>query len=290
MTTCESVRESVSAWLDGELETELEMQMMDHTSECEECRSFLEICRVMSGDLRLDPVPVPKTLIAGVMDRLAEERQAEAADQDSVRTADRRRKHRRAAVWVCAAACLALVILAGPWNWRAGSSGSKADIAVPAAGATAEAESTANGAYEPAEMADEAATDSGWASDEAKAAAVEKADMYDMDYSEATEEESTEDVAVSAEEPTDDFAPRADSAGQFLGDYAAVITVYGKIPDSVLALREREEPLSEGTAWLIPAEKADDLLLALDESAVAYEWLQGSEESSSWLLVRTEEN
>ena len=72
-------------------------------------------------------------------------------------------------------------------------------------------------------------------------------------------------------------------------DYAAVITVYGDIPESVAALREAEKETPDGTAWLIPAEKADELEKAL-EDAEAYEWLTGNEEASSWLLVRTAEN
>ena len=38
MRTCEDVREAVSAWLDGELDQELEEETLAHTSECEDCR------------------------------------------------------------------------------------------------------------------------------------------------------------------------------------------------------------------------------------------------------------
>ena len=283
MTMCETVRESVSAWLDGELEPELEADVLKHTDGCEECRSFLDACRIVSEDLRLDPVPVPETLIPGVMNRLAEERQSAGFDPD------RRRTRRRVAAWVCAAACLALVILAGPWNWGAGSSAYKADIAASDAIAPAEAKPAVNGADEPAEMADEAVADGGWASDDAMESAADKSEKYDMDYAEADTEETMENEAVPAEEPADDFTPRADSAGELLGDYAAVITVEGEIPEGVLALSEGEELLPEGVAWLIPAEKADDLMEALSEAG-SYEWLTGNEETSSWLLVRTAGN
>ncbi len=283
MRTCEDVREAVSAWLDGELDQELEAETLAHTSECEDCRSFLEICRVMSEDLRADIPPVPETLIPGVMRRVAEERQTVMPISGPGRTNDRRKIFRRVAVWACAAACLALVIFAGPWNWRAGSAGPKADMysadtAVPAAAEPAEG---------PAETAREDGGTNGWDAAEQKSAAYDES-MYDMDdgeYAEAAEEETAENAALPDGEPADDFGPRADGAGQFAGDYAAVITVYGRLPDGVLELAAKEISLPDGTAWLIPAEKTDDLLKTL-EDAEAYEWLTGDEESSSWLLVR----
>ncbi len=287
MRTCEDVREAVSAWLDGELEQELEAETLVHTSECEDCRSFLEICRVMSEDLREDILPVPETLIPGVMKRVAEERQTAQATSGAEKNSDRRRVRRRIAAWACAAACLALVIFAGPWNWRAGSAGPKADMsaadtAVPAAAEPAES---------PAEAAREDTGANGWDTAEQKSAAYEESmyDTADGEYAEAAEEETAENAVLPDGEPADDFVPRADSAGQLSGDYAAVITVYGEIPEDVMILSEAEELLPDGTAWLIPAERADDLRKAL-ENAEAYEWLPGNEEVSSWLLVRAGEN
>ena len=283
MKTCETVREAVSAWLDGELEPEYEAGMLAHTSECEECRSFLETCRVMSEDLRMDIPPLPETLIPGVMRRVAEERQTAVPDAGSAARDDRSRVYRRVAVWACAAACLALVILAGPWNWRVGSSGTKADKAEVA---PTTAESFADGGAAPAE----AAGSNEWSREEQKSAAYEMYDAAEADAAYAVTEEATDDMAFPADEPADDCEPQAQGAEQLLGDYAAVISVYGEIPESVLALSEGEEVLSDGVAWLIPAEKADDLLDAL-EDAEAYEWLSGTEsEERSWLLVRMAEN
>ena len=287
MRTCEDVREAVSAWLDGELDQELEEETLAHTSECEDCRSFLEICRVMSEDLRADIPPVPETLIPGVMRRVAEERQTVMPVSGPGRTNDRRKLYRRVAVWACAAACLALVIFAGPWNWRAGSAGPKADMY----SADTVAPATAEPAESPAETAGNEAGTNRWDTAEAKSAAYDESmyDTADGEYAEAAEEETAENAALPDGEPADDFVPRADSAGQLSGDYAAVITVYGGLPDGVLELAAEEISLPEGTAWLIPAEKADDLRKALD-NAEAYEWLTGDEEASSWLLVQAGKN
>ena len=279
MRTCEDVREAVSSWLDGELDQELEAETLAHTSECEECRSFLEICRVMSDDLRADMPPVPETLIPGVMHRLSEEKQTAVPEPGEGRTNDRRKLYRRVAVWACAAACLALVIFAGPWNWRAGSAGPKADMyAADTAASTA-----AEPAEAPAGMEAEDTKTEGWSSAEAKSAAADGG-IYDEEEAVTEESAVNEPVSAPAEEAEDDFVPRADGAGQFLGDYAAVITVYGGIPENVMILSEAEELLPDGVAWLIPVQKADDLRKAL-EDVESYEWLPGNEETSSWLLV-----
>ncbi len=284
MKTCEAVREDVSAWLDGELEQERETEMLAHTEACEEGRSFLETCRLMSEDLRLEVSPVPETLIPGVMRRLSEERQTVMPGTGTGRTNDRRKLYRRVAVWACAAACLALIVFAGPWNWRAGSAGSKADMYAEDSAASAAAEPK----EAPAETGTESAAADGWA-DSAKSAAYDES-MYDAEYAEAAEEETAANAVLPDGEATDDFVPRAEGAGQFLGDYAAVITVYGEVPEGVLALSEREELLPDGVAWLIPLEMADELSAALEESGTAWEWLPGDEETSSWLLVRAGEN
>ncbi|MBR4744913.1 MAG: zf-HC2 domain-containing protein [Oscillospiraceae bacterium] len=277
MRTCEDVREAVSAWLDGELDPQFEAGMLEHTSDCEDCRSFLEICRVMSDDLTLDEAPLPGTLIPGVMRRLAEERQTAEAGAGNVRTVDRRRTYRRIAAWACAAACLALVIIAGPWNWRAGSSGSKADMAVN----SSEAWPADGGKADTAPAAADAGTYG--QSDEAKY------EMYDADDAEAVTEEAKE-AFPEEEMPAEDSAPAAWRADALLGDYAAVITIYGEVPESVLAFSEGMEETPEGTAWLIPPDMAEELSAALEKSGVAYEWLSGGGETSDWLLVRSADN
>ena len=279
MRTCEDVREAVSAWLDGELDPQFEAGMLEHTSDCEECRSFLEICRLMSDDLTLDEAPLPETLIPGVMRRLAEERQTAETGTGTVRTGDRRRTYRRIAAWACAAACLALVIIAGPWNWRAGSSGSKADMAADMAVNETEAWPADGGKAETAPAAADAGTYG--QSDEAKY------EMYDADDAEAVTEEAKE---AFPDMPAEDSAPAAWRADALLGDYAAVITVYGEVPESVLAFSEGMEETPEGTAWLIPPDMAEELSAALEKSGVAYEWLSGGGETSDWLLVRSADN
>ena len=279
MRTCEDVREAVSAWLDGELDPQIEAGMLEHTSDCEECRSFLEICRVMSDELTLDEAPLPETLIPGVMRRLAEERQTAEAGAGNVRTGDRRRTYRRIAAWACAAACLALVIIAGPWNWRAGSSGSKADMAADMAVNETEAWPADGGKAETAPAAADAGTYG--QSDEAKY------EMYDADDAEVATEEAKE---AFPDMPAEDSAPAAWRADALLGDYAAVITVYGDVPESILALSEGVEETPDGTAWLIPPDMAEELSAALEKSGVAYEWLSGGGETSDWLLVRSADN
>ena len=279
MRTCEDVREAVSAWLDGELDPQIEAGMLEHTSDCEECRSFLEICRVMSDELTLDEAPLPETLIPGVMRRLAEERQTAETGTGTVRTGDRRRTYRRIAAWACAAACLALVIIAGPWNWRAGSSGSKADMAADMAVNETEAWPADGGKAETAPAAADAGTYG--QSDEAKY------EMYDADDAEVATEEAKE---AFPDMPAEDSAPAAWRADALLGDYAAVITVYGDVPESVLALSEGVEETPDGTAWLIPPDMAEELSAALEKSGVAYEWLSGGGETSDWLLVRSADN
>ena len=279
MRTCEDVREAVSAWLDGELDPQIEAGMLEHTSDCEECRSFLEICRVMSDELTLDEAPLPETLIPGVMRRLAEERQTAETGTGTVRTGDRRRTYRRIAAWACAAACLALVIIAGPWNWRAGSSGSKADMAADMAVNETEAWPADGGKAETAPAAADAGTYG--QSDEAKY------EMYDADDAEVATEEAKE---AFPDMPAEDSAPAAWRADALLGDYAAVITVYGDVPESVLALSEGMEETPDGTAWLIPPDMAEELSAVLEKSGVAYEWLSGGGETSDWLLVRSADN
>ena len=279
MRTCEDVREAVSAWLDGELDPQIEAGMLEHTSDCEECRSFLEICRVMSDELTLDEAPLPETLIPGVMRRLAEERQTAETGTGTVRTGDRRRTYRRIAAWACAAACLALVIIAGPWNWRAGSSGSKADMAADMAVNETEAWPADGGKAETAPAAADAGTYG--QSDEAKY------EMYDADDAEVATEEAKE---AFPDMPAEDSAPAAWRADALLGDYAAVITIYGEVPESVLAFSEGMEETPEGTAWLIPPDMAEELSAALEKSGVAYEWLSGGGETSDWLLVRSADN
>ena len=277
MNACEAVRENLSAWLDGELEQEREAETLAHAAECEECRSFLETCRLVSSDLRLEDVPVPETLIPGVMRRLAEEKQTTVSDAVAVRTNDRRRTYRRIAAWACAAACLALVIFAGPWNWRAGSSGSKADMAADTAVNEAEAWPADGGKAEAATAADAGTYGR---SDEAKY------EMYDADDAEVAAEEAKE--ASPEEMPTEDSAPAAWRTDALIGDYAAVITVYGDVPESVLALSEGVEETPNGTAWLIPPDMADELSAALEKSGTVYEWLSGGGETSDRLLVCTE--
>ena len=279
MRTCEDVREAGSAWLDGELDPQIEAGMLEHTSDCEECRSFLEICRVMSDELTLDEAPLPETLIPGVMRRLAEERQTAETGTGTVRTGDRRRTYRRIAAWACAAACLALVIIAGPWNWRAGSSGSKADMAADMAVNETEAWPADGGKAETAPAAADAGTYG--QSDEAKY------EMYDADDAEVATEEAKE---AFPDMPAEDSAPAAWRADALLGDYAAVITVYGDVPESVLALSEGVEETPDGTAWLIPPDMAEELSAVLEKSGVAYEWLSGGGETSDWLLVRSADN
>ena len=279
MRTCEDVREAVSAWLDGELDPQIEAGMLEHTSDCEECRSFLEICRVMSDELTLDEAPLPETLIPGVMRRLAEERQTAETGTGTVRTGDCRRTYRRIAAWACAAACLALVIIAGPWNWRAGSSGSKADMAADMAVNETEAWPADGGKAETAPAAADAGTYG--QSDEAKY------EMYDADDAEVATEEAKE---AFPDMPAEDSAPAAWRADALLGDYAAVITVYGDVPESVLALSEGVEETPDGTAWLIPPDMAEELSAVLEKSGVAYEWLSGGGETSDWLLVRSADN
>ena len=279
MRTCEDVREAVSAWLDGELDPQIEAGMLEHTSDCEECRSFLEICRVMSDELTLDEAPLPETLIPGVMRRLAEERQTAETGTGTVRTGDRRRTYRRIAAWACAAACLALVIIAGPWNWRAGSSGSKADMAADMAVNETEAWPADGGKAETAPAAADAGTYG--QSDEAKY------EMYDADDAEVATEEAKE---AFPDMPAEDSAPAAWRADALLGDYAAVITVYGDVPESVLALSEGVEETPDGTAWLIPPDMAEELSAVMEKSGVAYEWLSGGGETSDWLLVRSADN
>ena len=69
-----------------------------------------------------------------------------------------------------------------------------------------------------------------------------------------------------------------------------MITVYGDVPESVLALSEGVEETPDGTAWLIPPDMAEELSAALEKSGVAYEWLSGGGETSDWLLVRSADN
>ena len=116
-----------------------------------------------------------------------------------------------------------------------------------------------------------------------------KYDMYDADDAEAVTEEAKE-AFPEEEMPAEDSAPAAWRADALLGDYAAVITIYGEVPESVLAFSEGMEETPEGTAWLIPPDMAEELSAALEKSGVAYEWLSGGGETSDWLLVRSADN
>ncbi|MBR6950104.1 MAG: zf-HC2 domain-containing protein [Oscillospiraceae bacterium] len=281
MKTCEAVREDLSAWLDGELEPERKAETLAHAETCEECRSFLETCRLVSEDLRNQAPPVPDTLIPGVMARLSGERQTALPEAGAGRKADRG-KYRRIAAWACAAAVLALVVFAGPWNWRAGSAGPKADMyaADSAAPAMAEAEEA------PEETAAESAEANGWSGEEEKSTVDDgtapdaaSSDMWDSAADEAARSEAV------PEEDMDGPAPLPDAAGALAEEYAAVITVWGGMPDGVLELAEGQETLPDGTAaWRIPEARTEELEQALS-AAGAYEWRTGAGQGSGWLLV-----
>ena len=253
MTTCAEIGERISALYDGELNAEEETLAKEHLAECSDCRSLLELYAQITEEFSAEGTAAPDTLVPGVMAR--------------IRSDKKKRRNRWITAGACAAACLVLVIFAGPWNWRAGSAGSKADMAVPE---SVEAV--------PAEAAGAVSDEGNWDVAESKNAAYDAYDSLD-----------TDEMETVAEEAADDYAPQADVADPLLRDYAAVITVYGDIPESVTMLSEAEKEMPDGTAWLIPSEKADELEKAL-EDAEAYEWLTGNGETSSWLLVRAAEN
>ncbi len=98
MIDCNKCREMISCLLDGELDEEEQASVHEHIASCPECRCVYEAFCAISDEMR-EPEPLPE----GLHDKIMSGVRAKA-------------KKKSRTVWIkyfSAAACLALVILAG---------------------------------------------------------------------------------------------------------------------------------------------------------------------------------
>jgi predicted anti-sigma-YlaC factor YlaD len=67
---CQEIQEHLSAWLDGEVDREVGLEMEAHLEGCSLCRGAMARLRRLDEALGSLEVPVPSNLAAGVLSRL----------------------------------------------------------------------------------------------------------------------------------------------------------------------------------------------------------------------------
>lgn len=107
MTDCEKYTDMLSAYTDGELSEKERIELEKHIESCEECRSALEMYRMISENMAEDSEDVPESFAAGVMDKI------EAYEKGNTK---RKRSKLRSSWgrWIGTAACIAVILFAFP--------------------------------------------------------------------------------------------------------------------------------------------------------------------------------